>query len=108
MKYSELSTFSDEDLVHRELALEREYTGARFRLYTNQLEDSSKLKKLRRQIAQIRTAARQREAAQGLAKDSLRDRYAGSFKAGSSSDGAQQSGDGGFLQGIVDKFGSNE
>lgn len=108
MKYAELSKFSDEELVHRELALEREYTGTRFRLYTNQLEDSSRLKKIRREIAQLRTAERERERAQGLAKDSLRDRFAASFKVTELAGGSDGAAEGGFLQGIVDKFGGNE
>ena len=33
MKYSELTSLSDEQLVHKELALERELTAFRFRLF---------------------------------------------------------------------------
>ena len=81
MKYNELQSLSDEELVHKELGLERELITARFQLYTNQLDDSSRLKKIRRDIARLQTAARQRELDQGLNKNSLRDRYRSTFLA---------------------------
>ncbi|MCB9763134.1 MAG: 50S ribosomal protein L29 [Alphaproteobacteria bacterium] len=61
MRYAELKELSDQDLVHRELSLERQLVTAQFRLYTNQLEDTSQLGKLRRDIARLQTAARERE-----------------------------------------------
>lgn len=105
MKKLDLSNLSDEQLVHRELSLERELVAARFRLHTNQLEDTSKLGKLRRDIARIQTAARARERAQGLNRNTLRDRYSPTFQPaqlGGASDG------GGFLQDVVDSTAQTE
>jgi ribosomal protein L29 len=103
MEYTELTDLTDEALVHRELALERELVSARFRLHTNQLEDTSVLKKLRRDIARLQTQARDRERTQGLRRNALRDAHRSSYQpaviaAASSDDG------GGFLSGIVDKI----
>ncbi len=107
MQFSEIKDLTDEKLVHTELGLERDLIAGRIRLATNQLEDTSTLKKLRRDIARLQTAARQRELEQGLNRNALKNRYRGSFKA----DGTAQDGDedgGGFLKGIVDKISSND
>lgn len=106
MRYAELKELSDQDLVHRELSLERQLVTAQFRLYTNQLEDTSQLGKLRRDIARLQTAARERERAQGLARNALRDRYSSSFEPAVTSGG--DAADDGFLQGIVDKSDDNQ
>ncbi|MCB9793327.1 MAG: 50S ribosomal protein L29 [Alphaproteobacteria bacterium] len=106
MKYAELSSLSDEQLVHRELTLERELITARFRLYTNQLEDTASIAKLRKAIAHCRTAARGREAEQGLSKNSLRDRYSSTFKASGPVEETAASGD--FLKGFVDSADASE
>jgi large subunit ribosomal protein L29 len=66
MNTTEIMDFSDEKLVHTELQMERELIAARFRHYTSQLEDNSVLKGLRRNIARLQTAVRQREIAQDL------------------------------------------
>lgn len=105
MKYSELSALSDEELVHKELELEHMLVGARFRLYTNQLDDSSALRKLRRDVARVRTAERDRERSQGLPKNALRDRHAGGFAP---SQTATADGGGSFLKGVVDKVGADD
>ncbi len=117
MKYADIQNLSDEQLVHTELGVERKLITARFQLYTNQLEDSSLLKKLRRDIARLQTAARERERGQGLRKNYLRDMYSPTFSANAQSDaeatadaGAAEGGEvsGGFLQGIVDKIRGND
>ena len=105
MKYTELTSLSDEQLVHKELALERELTAFRFRLFTNQLDDNSKLKKIRKDIARVQTAARARELAQGLAPNGLRDLHKSTFQAQAL--GGRQEGSS-FLKGVVDKAGGNE
>lgn len=105
MKKIDLSNLSDEQLVHRELALERDFVAARFRLHTNQLEDTSKLGKIRRDIARLQTAARSRERAQGLHRNALRDMYTPTFKAGElkASPTAPS-----FLQDVVDNTAQTE
>lgn len=105
-----MSERSDEGLVHYELGLERQYTTAKFQLATNQLEDSSVLKKLRREIARTRTEQRRREIEQSLPKDSLRAKHTSSYDPSGAADqgGSDEASGGGFLKGIVDKIGGNE
>ncbi|MED5370389.1 MAG: 50S ribosomal protein L29 [Myxococcota bacterium] len=107
MATTDWKSMTDEQLVHHELQLERQMVTAEFQLATNQLEDSSVIGKLRKDIARARTFQRERELNQGLAKDSLRNKFRGSFSAadaGSQADGAGA----GFLQGIVDKVGGDD
>ena len=70
-----------------------------------ELNLTSKLKKLRRGIARARTEQRNRERAQELQKDALRNLHRGSFQPGAA--GADGSGEasGGFLSGIADQLG---
>ncbi|MEL6347092.1 MAG: 50S ribosomal protein L29 [Myxococcota bacterium] len=107
MKYSDLSALSDEQLVHRELQLERDMLELRFRLKTDQLENTSMLNKIRKDIARIRTAQRARERAQGLPKDILRNKHRSSFRPGAlaQATAAAAAAGGGFLQGIAEKIG---
>lgn len=83
MEKVDLKTLSDESLVHHELSLERDLVRALFAHRSNALSDSSRLGKLRKGIARARTEQRVRELAGGLSKDSLRNRFRGSFVAGS-------------------------
>jgi ribosomal protein L29 len=107
MNYTELADFSDEKLIHTELQLERNLIAARFRHYTSQLEDHSVLKKLRRDIARLQTAVRERERDQELPKNALRGLHASTFKPESGEAGVVE-GASGFLKGIVDKVSSKE
>ena len=109
MKMSEIQKMSDEQLVHAELKTERELVTATFKHRTQQLDDTSKLKQLRRQIARYRTAQREREREEGLHHDSLRNRYRQTFgkhtvSVEEPSDGASR----GFLGKIVDKISGKE
>ena len=60
MNTQEITALSDEQLDHTELQLERDLIAARFAHRTSQLDDNSVMKKLRRDIARLRTAARGR------------------------------------------------
>ncbi len=108
MQFAEIRDFSDEKLVHTELELERELIAARIRLATNQLEDTSTLKKLRRDIARLQTAARTREVDQGLNKNALRNKHRGSFSADGTAKSGDDGGGRGFLKGIVDKISGSD
>ncbi|MEQ1501393.1 MAG: 50S ribosomal protein L29 [Myxococcota bacterium] len=100
---------SDEQLVHRMLQTERDLVSARFKHSMNQLENTSRLRVLRRDIARLRTEARRREAGNGLARNVLVARHSGSFGAArSSGSGGAPAEKGGFLSGIVDKLTGKE
>ena len=102
MSIADLKNLDDKGLVHRELQLERELLDAQFRMKTNQLEDTSKLAKLRKGIARARTLQREREIEQSLNPNSLRDLHRNTFVPGQIGSGVEGAA-GGFLKGIVDK-----
>ena len=106
MKSTEINALSDEQLVHRELQLERDLIELRFRHRDAnlQLDDTSKLRKIRRDIARLRTAQRTRELAGELPKDALRNKHRGSFKAGAAIVSGGTAG-GSFLQGFAAQAG---
>lgn len=114
MATTNYGALSDEALVHKELDLERQLLDLTFRHRTGQLEDTSKLGKIRKDIARARTAERARELVQGLNKDELRNRHRATFRptpAEPSAPAAQQEAGGerrGFLQGLVDKIKGND
>lgn len=66
MKNSELRERSVGDLLVHEAELARDLWKARFSNYTNQLDDTAKIRRLRRQIARVKTIITQkRKAEQG-------------------------------------------
>ncbi|MCA9646448.1 MAG: 50S ribosomal protein L29 [Myxococcales bacterium] len=100
---------SDEQLVHRELELERELIATTFRHKTGQLDDTTRLGRIRKDIARVRTAERAREREHGMQSNALRDRYRGSFRPGQSTEATPaQAASGGFLKGLVDKIKGTE
>jgi large subunit ribosomal protein L29 len=103
-----MAQLTDEQLVHRMLQVERDLVAARFRHSMNQLENTASLGGLRKEIARLKTEARQREVANGLPKNALFDQHAKTFGASkaASSDAAAEKG--GFLSGIVDKLTGND
>jgi len=102
MKVQELSGLSDEMLVHKEIELERALMGHTFRHRLGQLENTSALKKARRDIARAQTVLAVREQAGELQRGSLRSRYRSSFVLRAPGSAAAASGDD-FLKGILDK-----
>lgn len=100
MKTENLTAFSDEQLVHHELGLERTLFGHQLRHRLSQLDNNSVLKRTRREIARAQTAVRARELQEGLNRGSLRQRHAASFvpAAAEGSDAG-----GGFLKGLLDQ-----
>lgn len=113
MKYAELNALSDEKLVHRELDLERQLLELSFRKRMGQLEDNSKLAKVRKDIARARTAERSREKAGGLDKDALRGQHSAtwSLNAGGQAEAGDQAtttGRRGFVRGLLDKIKGSE
>ncbi len=108
MKAADVRKLSDEQLVHEELRIERAILQARFQKATGQLDDTSQSRKLRKDVARLRTEQRSREIAQGLATDTLRNRFRGSFDPSTGEVTPAQAGEtgaaSGFLRGIVDKI----
>ncbi len=105
MERSKLMELGDEALVHHELALERDLVRARFQLKTGQLENTSVLAMLRKDIARARTEQRRRELAAGLGKNALREKYRHTFRpteAPKAEAGEEKAG--GFLKGVADRF----
>jgi large subunit ribosomal protein L29 len=110
MNIAKIRQFEDQQLVHAELALERDLIHARFALKTGQLDDTSQLGKIRKEIARLRTVQREREREQGLPNDFLREKFRSSFdpKAERIATAEDDAGSKGFLKGIVDKVSGKE
>ena len=104
-----MGELSDADLVHRVLQIERDLVAARFKHSLSQLENTSRLRVLRREIARLRTEARTREIKSGRARDTLLGEHRRSFAGGQAPAAAEAPAEkGGFLAGIVDKLKGKE
>lgn len=100
MKMSEIKSLSDEELVHKELSLERSLIDARIKKSFGTLEDTSSFAKIRKDIARIQTETTSREKAQSIEKNGLKAKFRKSFVPTKATEEA--SGD--FLQDIADKL----
>lgn len=60
MKAKELRELSTEELLKREQDLTEELFNLRFQNFTGQLENVSRLKQVRREIARVKTLLRER------------------------------------------------
>jgi ribosomal protein L29 len=99
-----MHNMNDEQLVHAALAAERTLVGARFKHSMTSLENTSELKRLRREIARLQTEARRREIDGGLDKNSLMSQHRRTFGAVGETEAPADQEKGGFLSGIVDKL----
>ncbi|MEZ4323439.1 MAG: 50S ribosomal protein L29 [Myxococcota bacterium] len=102
-----VSELSDQDLVAKVFQVERDLVAARFKHSTNQLENTARLRNLRREIATLKTEARSREIAQGLEKDALLAKHRPTGRVVAADSGSAEA-KGGFLAGIVDKISGND
>ncbi len=64
MKTAELRERSNDELRNMEKDMVRELWQSRFDNYTNKLDETSKIKKLRRGIAQVKTILTERQLAE--------------------------------------------
>ena len=64
MKNSELRERSAGDLAVHEAELARDLWKARFSNFTNQLDDTAKIKRLRRQLSRVKTIITQKQKAE--------------------------------------------
>lgn len=109
MATAEYKNLSDEQLAHKVIESERALVGLKFQHSMSTLENTSKLGKLKKDIARLKTEARRRETAQGLGKDSLVQSHAKSFaKSAPAAKATTEEAAGGFLSGIVDKLTGKE
>jgi len=98
-----MQSMTDEALGQRLAAVERELVSKRFQLSMGQLENTSTLRSLRKELARIKTEATRRERERGLARNSLLSTVA-SGAVNPATERSAASAAGGFLQGIVDKL----
>lgn len=68
MKTAELLDRTPQDLVQLEEELVRDLWKTRFGNYTNQLDDTAKIRRLRRQIARVKTIMTQKQSADAAPK----------------------------------------
>ena len=59
MKPSELRSLSNDELAQKEEDLKSEYFNLRFQFFTGQLENSARMKAVRRDIARVKTIRRE-------------------------------------------------
>jgi large subunit ribosomal protein L29 len=63
MKVEEFRKLSDDELSQREQDLKEEYFNLRFQFFTGQLENTARMKVIRRDIARVITLLRERAMA---------------------------------------------
>jgi len=100
MKASEIASLSDVELVHKTVELERQMMANLLRHRLGRLENSSLLKKARRNVARLKTVLRSRELAAGLPQGSLESKHVASYQPKAAD---SQTAGPGFLQSILDK-----
>ncbi len=66
MKIDEIRKFSDEELKTKIFDSKKEYMEMRFQLISGQLTDTSKVKKIRHDIARLETVVRERQNKENL------------------------------------------
>ena len=97
---TDLSALTDEQLVHRELDLERGLMGHQLRHRLGKLENNSLLGKSRRDIARTKTELRRRELLAALPQGALYSRHLASWSP-TTVDAPTEAG-GGFLKSVLD------
>ncbi len=100
MKTENFSSLSDEALVHKELSLERTMVQQQFRHRLGQLENTSVLKTVRRNVARVHTEITRREIDAGMNKGALRAKHATGWTPEVVSSTTEAGG--GFLSGMMD------
>ena len=74
MELEKIRNLSDEELVHQEKTSGEQLFRIRFQMATDPSAGAKKLRELRKEIAQIKTVAREREKGiRGAVKDSVAD-----------------------------------
>ena len=74
MELDKIRNMSDEDLVHKEKTTSEQLFRLRFQVSLGQNDGVKKLRQLRKEIAQIKTVAKERDLGiRGAAKDAARE-----------------------------------
>ena len=60
MKPAETRDLSDDEVVEKERDLEEEYFNLRFQFFTGQLDNTARMRVVRRDIARVKTIRRER------------------------------------------------
>jgi large subunit ribosomal protein L29 len=68
LKVEDIKRMSDDEMDAEVLKLKKERFNLRFQRATGQLENTSRIREARRDIARVKTIARQKRAAQNKAK----------------------------------------
>jgi len=63
MKANELKDFSTQELLNKEAEYKNELFNLRFQLATGQLENTARIKQVRKNIARVKTVLREAELA---------------------------------------------
>ena len=100
MKMKEVKELSDQELVHKELELDRQLVDARLKKSLGVAMDISIFAKIRKDIARLQTEQTARCKEQGLAKNALKALHRSSFVY--SQEEKEESGD--FLTSVADKL----
>lgn len=68
MKPSDIRAMSDDQMKDQLIGLKKEQFNLRFQRATGQLENTARMRQVRREIARIQTIARQKQAEAGSGK----------------------------------------
>ncbi len=60
MKPAEIRDLSDEEVVQKEKDMEEEYFNLRFQFFTGQLDNTARMRLIRRDVARLKTLRRER------------------------------------------------
>lgn len=60
MKANEIRDLSDEELLQKESDLEEEFFNLRFQFFTGQLDNTARMKIIRRDISRVKTIRQER------------------------------------------------
>jgi large subunit ribosomal protein L29 len=83
MELAKIRNLSDEELLHQEKTTSEQLFRLRFQVSLGQNDGVKKLRELRKEIAQIKTVAKERELGiRGAAKDAAEDVSAADTKKG--------------------------
>ena len=100
MKMSEIKEFTDQELVHKELLLEKELIDAKLKKSLGVGMDLSIFSKLRKDIARLQTEQTLRCKTQGLAKNALKALHRKTFVYAQAEEEEKTD----FLQSVADKL----